>query len=78
MGRQDPADYATEQYDHALTALRAARQAYVAARVPMDLLDGRPPALSSGQHAAVWAYARAWDRYARAMQACAETGAARR
>lgn len=72
-----PADIATREYTTALAALRAARERYVAAHVPMDLVDGRPPALTGPQHAALVAYGQAWATMLRARQSVAETGAAR-
>jgi hypothetical protein len=42
--RKSPAEQASEQYRAALADLRAARDRYVAAHVPMEAADGRPPA----------------------------------
>lgn len=72
-----PADIATQEYTAALAALRTARQRYTAAAVPMDLVDGHPPPLTGEQHAAVIAYAAAWQQFVRARQSVAETGASR-
>jgi hypothetical protein len=74
--REDPKDVARRQYADALDALRRARARFVEERVPMEV-DGQPPAWTHTQHAAVITYAVAWDRFVRAHQAVAETGATR-
>ena len=75
---ESPAGRATREYIHALAQLRAARQRFVDARVPMQADDGRPPAWTSDQHGAVVSYAKAWTTFVRARQSAIETGATRR
>lgn len=56
------------QRAQALAQLRAARQRYVDARVPMELPDGSSPRWTSDQHMAVLGYVRAWEHFFRAHQ----------
>jgi hypothetical protein len=72
---ESPADRATREYAQALAQLRAARQRFVDAHVPMQVEDGRPPVWTSDQHGAVVSYAKAWTAFVRARQSATETGA---
>ncbi|GAA1026805.1 hypothetical protein GCM10009557_05790 [Virgisporangium ochraceum] len=56
----------------ALADLRAARQRYVDAQVPMENPDGSSPRWTSDQHMAVLGYVRAWDTFWRAHQSHSE------
>jgi hypothetical protein len=75
---ESPADRASREYAYALAQLRAARQRFVDAHVPMEADDGRPPGWTNDQHGAVVSYAKAWTAFVRARQFAAEAGATRR
>ncbi len=63
------AQLAADRYERAVTRLRRARAGYVAADIPLNPVDGRPPTWTPRQHAAAVELSRAWQEMILAMSA---------